>query len=199
MATDWSIQVDVRLPIAPPTTALGTVAVANFSAIGPAAACKVVGVVARTERGLEIEHLAIERGSESVTSSHLRSIPIGEIIAQVRAAVSPRLTPVATEATPAAPCACGCVRHGRNYDSSRYTGMTDAFLRDLSLAYLEEFRAGHTGILRRLAIRYDRPMGTIRGWVKRARRDGWLSAGSQGRPGSEPGARLLAACKTDED
>jgi transposase len=43
-----------------------------------------------------------------------------------------------------------------------------------------------------MAARFDRPEGTLRTWVSRARKEGWLGPGSKGRIGAEPGPLLLA-------
>ena len=70
--------------------------------------------------------------------------------------------------------------------------MTENVLRELSVAYLEECAHGKpAGPVARLAARFDRPEETIRTWLGRARKEGWLTAGVKGRRGAEAGPRLL--------
>ena len=72
-------------------------------------------------------------------------------------------------------------------------GRTDAHYRDIAIAYLEVYESGVSrGILDELAARYGRPRETIRDWVRRARELGFLTTGTQGRAGAEPGPRLLS-------
>ncbi|MFD9517687.1 hypothetical protein [Streptomyces sp. NPDC059979] len=70
--------------------------------------------------------------------------------------------------------------------------ITDDLLRQLAEAYLEETAAGKpAGALRRVAARFDRPTETIRTWLARARKEGWLAPAVKGRAGGEPGPKLL--------
>ncbi|MEV6679438.1 hypothetical protein AB0N09_21675 [Streptomyces erythrochromogenes] len=70
--------------------------------------------------------------------------------------------------------------------------ITDDLLRQLADAYLEETAEGKpAGALRRVATRFDRPTETIRTWLARARKEGWLAPAVRGRAGGEPGPKLL--------
>ena len=42
-----------------------------------------------------------------------------------------------------------------------------------------------------MAEEFDVPIGTVRTWIRRAREEGWLTSGQQGRAGAAPGPRLL--------
>ncbi|QFZ78716.1 hypothetical protein GFH48_12825 [Streptomyces fagopyri] len=46
------------------------------------------------------------------------------------------------------------------------------------------------GAVKRLAADFNRPEETIRTWVARARREGWLGPSVKGRAGAEPGPKL---------
>lgn len=72
--------------------------------------------------------------------------------------------------------------------------ITDDLLRELAEVYLTETAEGMPPhALARVADHFDRPQETIRTWIARARKDGWLGPGMKGRAGSEPGPRLIAA------
>ena len=43
------------------------------------------------------------------------------------------------------------------------------------------------------------PINTVRHWVWRARKDGWLSKGEKGKAGAKPGPRLIEWLKTQEE
>jgi hypothetical protein len=71
--------------------------------------------------------------------------------------------------------------------------LTDDHLRDVAVTYLEETGPGKPKKpLERMAAKYDKPEETVRTWVARARKAGWLGPAMKGRAGSEPGPRLLA-------
>ncbi|MFJ7069865.1 hypothetical protein [Streptomyces sp. NPDC101115] len=70
--------------------------------------------------------------------------------------------------------------------------ITDDLLRRLAEAYLVETAEGKpAGSLARLAEHFDRPVQTIRTWIARARKEGWLAPAVKGRAGGEPGPKLL--------
>ncbi|AWT47581.1 hypothetical protein HXP45_26800 [Streptomyces actuosus] len=48
------------------------------------------------------------------------------------------------------------------------------------------------GATRRLSEAYGRPEQTVRTWIARARKEGWLGPSAKGRAGAEPGPRLRA-------
>ncbi len=69
--------------------------------------------------------------------------------------------------------------------------LTDDLLRDIAVRYLIETLPGQPpGAMKRMSARFGRPEETIRTWVGRARRDGWLGPSVKGRAGAEPGPRL---------
>lgn len=70
--------------------------------------------------------------------------------------------------------------------------LTDERLREVALVYLSEASKGAAKAMSRVAERYDKPEQTVRQWVARARRDGWLAPGIRGRPMVEAGPRLVA-------
>lgn len=84
--------------------------------------------------------------------------------------------------------------HGPVSQSSPRAGrprLTDDVLASISLAYLEELGAGR-GVLGRLAAEFDRPVHTIRDWIRIARTREWLGpAPKQGARGGTPGPRLV--------
>lgn len=80
----------------------------------------------------------------------------------------------------------------RQEDNGGRPAITDDLLRQLTEAYLEETADGApSGPLARVAARFDRPTETIRTWLARARKEGWLAPAVKGRAGGEPGPKLL--------
>lgn len=78
--------------------------------------------------------------------------------------------------------------------TSGRTPMTDELLRQVALAFIEETGPGKDKrAIQRMAERFDRPEGTLRTWIARARKEGWLAPGSKGRIGAEPGPKLTAS------
>ena len=153
----------------------------------------VRGVAKRGDRGLTITSLEIIPDDGDIGGHLLRQLRVGNILAQVRAAVpppteDPHLVRV-DEATRS--CECGHRRGG-------WPAITDDHLRRVATTYLEETAPdADPGALARMARHFGRPEGTVRTWVKRARSDGWLGPGAKGRPGCEPGPRLLSAMRLE--
>lgn len=144
-------------------------------------AVTVRGVAKRGERGLTIARLEIEPDNEDVTAGLTRRIQTGELLTQLRSAIPPP----ENVAIPSKPMSSG-----------RLGGcppLTDDHMRNVASAYLEETRGRAPGAMKRMADRFERPEETIRTWVARARRDGWLGPSVRGRAGAEPGPLLLAA------
>lgn len=144
---------------------------------------RINGDVVRAEQGLKITRIEVDTdpdGTAEVTGTLMRQIPIGTILDYVRGRVSATLA----EDLPDAPAAFLAVAAGR-------TAMTDDFLRDVAMSYLRETAPGKPqGATRRLAEAYGRPEQTIRTWVSRARKTGWLGPSAKGRAGAEPGPKL---------
>ncbi|KUN03944.1 hypothetical protein AQI95_21125 [Streptomyces yokosukanensis] len=144
---------------------------------------QVEGDVVRTERGLKVSRIEVSAdpsGSVEITGTLMRQIPIGTLLDYVRAHISANLT----NELPGTPSAAQSVPAGR-------TPLTDDFLRDVALSYLRETAPGQPrGATRRMAEAYGRPEETIRTWIGRARRAGWLGPSAKGRAGAEPGSKL---------
>lgn len=144
---------------------------------------RINGDVYRTEAGLKVTRIEVDTdpaGPVEVTGSLMRQIPIGTILDYVRGRVSAHLA----RDLPDVPAAAMAVSSGR-------TEMTDGFLRDVALSYLRETAPGKPqGATRRLADAYGRPEQTVRTWIARARKEGWLGPSAKGRAGAEPGPRL---------
>lgn len=144
---------------------------------------RIEGDVFRTARGLKITSITVETDPESpmeITGTLMRQIPLGTLLDYVRGRVSETLagdlpsTAVRTQAVPA----------GR-------IALTDDFLRDVAISYLRETAPGMPrGATRRLAAAYGRPEETIRTWISRSRKAGWLGPSATGRAGAERGPRL---------
>ena len=127
-----------------------------------------------------LEVRPIEGGS-GVTAGMLRSIPVGAILAAHYADLA---------AVAAAPCAPPPINETRPRRSGR-APLTQELLRDVAVAYIEENAPGKpVGAMKRIATRFGKPEETIRNWVTRARRDGWLGPSVKGRAGAAPGPLL---------
>lgn len=110
-----------------------------------------------------------------ITHRGLKCVPLAEILRAARAELALGI--------------CGPVEipHTRGR-----TELTDELLRAVALAYIEETGPGKDRrAIQRMAKRFDRPEGTLRTWISRARKAGWLAPGSKGRIGAEPGPKLL--------
>lgn len=135
----------------------------------------------------------------AVSAALVRGIPVGKIVASLR-------TRLVIDRS---------YREGVRYDSpsgARYEytplvedppkpqrrggkpAVTDERLRAVAEAYLAETAPGQPGRpLPRLAEKFGSPEETVRTWIARARKEGWLAPGVKGRAGGEPGPKLLAA------
>jgi hypothetical protein len=134
-----------------------------------------------------------------ITATVLRSLPIGKILAQVRLfilakpeiiegfqaanvpieaneqEISEQVAEIATATTP---------KRGR-------PSLGDDHYQRIARAYLALQAQGVTrGILNELAEQEGRPRETIRDWVHQARKRQFLSKGTPGRAGAEPGPLL---------
>ncbi len=145
------------------------------------------GTVRRGENGLTISRLEISPDNGDISIRVLRSIPLGELLGRLRESVPAPIGQVTASVASSRACTCAH-RHGGR------TPLTDDHLRSVAVAYLEETGPGKgRGALQRVVARFDRPEGTVRTWLRMARREGWLGPGMQGRAGAEPGPRLRAA------
>lgn len=140
------------------------------------------GTAKRGPRGITIASLELVPDNDEVTGTLLRLVSPGELLAQLRTVITPPSIP------------SQAAQGSRFQRTSGRPPLTDEHLRRFALAYLEETSPGaEPGVLPRLCQRFGRPEGTIRGWVRRAREDGWLGVAVKGRAGCEPGPRLLAS------
>lgn len=129
----------------------------------------------------------------AVTSSMIISVRIGEITASLRTLLAldraKREGSAAFSYSPAnAPAAKSVERPRRGGRPS----VTDSMLRWVAEAYLLETADGKPHPVARIAEKIGRPEETVRTWLARARREGWLSPGVRGRAGGEPGPKLIA-------
>lgn len=130
-----------------------------------------------------------------VTASMVNRIPVGRIVGSLQTLLAldkaRREGPAAAE-TPQTP----------KPEKQRHGGkprVTDEQLRELAEAYLAETAEGKPARpLARIAEQFGRPEETVRTWLARARKEGWLAPGVKGRAGGEPGAKLLTARLADE-
>lgn len=78
-------------------------------------------------------------------------------------------------------------------------GYGDDFYRDVARTYLSLLGQGWTkGILNEMARLADRPRDTIATWVREARKREFLTPGTPGRAGAEPGPKLETDDEKDE-
>ncbi|MGW2256096.1 hypothetical protein ACWCXH_39060 [Kitasatospora sp. NPDC001660] len=157
----------------------------------------VFGDLSRGPHGLVISRLEITpaEGSTGVTGGLLRKIPTGEILSAVRLkAAWESAQRDGTRALLGEEPVPGLFEEGDAAAPQRggRTPITPDLLRQVAMAYLEETAPGTpSGAMKRMAERFGRPEETVRTWVTRARKDGWLGPGAKGRTGAEPGAKLL--------
>lgn len=171
--------------------------VAHFSYTQDEEGWTAFGDVARGAQGLVIARLEITpaAASSGVTGSLLRKIPIGELLAAVRLNAAWEIARregtrelLGEEPAPGL--------FGETDEKAPRRGgrapITNELLRDIAIAYLEETAPGQpSGAMKRMAARFGRPEETLRTWVTRARKDGWLGPSAKGRSGAEPGPRLV--------
>jgi hypothetical protein len=127
-----------------------------------------------------------------VTAAMVNRIPVGRIVGSLQTLLTlDKARRGGAEAEPEEPKPQGVRRGGR-------PRVTDEQLRALAEAYLTETAEGKPGRpVARIAEQLGRPEETVRTWLARARKEGWLAPGVKGRAGGEPGPRLLVARMTD--
>lgn len=143
------------------------------------------GDVSRNQQGLVISRLEVTPGPNTpggVTGGMLQKVPVGHVLRHVRAELGPASGPPTTfEDTP-------LVRRVREGDR---VSIDDELLREVAHRYWVYTGPGQpAGAIKRLAQDFQRPEETIRTWVARARREGWLGPSVKGRAGAEPGPKL---------
>ncbi|WCD86389.1 hypothetical protein KPP03845_102735 [Streptomyces xanthophaeus] len=150
---------------------------------GDSSAWRASGDVVRGNQGLKITRLEVTCPDEhpsGITGGLMRQIPLGTLLDYVRGAIAlhdiPRVTQIEAPVVP----------------SGGRTVMSDALLRAVASAYLRETAPGRpSGAVRRIAEEFERPEETIRTWVGRARKAGWLGPSVKGRSGAEPGPKFF--------
>lgn len=170
--------------------------VAHFSYEEPGELWSVFGDVTRSDQGLVLSRLEISPSpsASGITAGLLRKIPVGEILASVRIkALWEAEQKAGTRALLGQEPVAGVFREGDEAKPRRSgrAPLTQELLREVAVAYIEENGPGKpAGAMRRIAERFGKPEETMRNWVTRARRDGWLGPSVKGRAGAEPGPRL---------
>jgi hypothetical protein len=163
----------------------GPVANFHYRAVGWTA----TGTVSRTDQGLTISRLEIDPDEDGagVTITLMRSFPVRGILSRAHGfQQSVFMHPSNRELQEKRDVPLTKPGPGR-------APLTDEFLREVALAYLEETAPGKPrGAVGRLVKRYSKPTPTVSRWIGRARDAGWLGAAAPGRAGAEPGPRLIA-------
>lgn len=161
--------------------------------------------VGRSHPGLRSLEIRSVRPNGFVTASMMRSVSVGSLLADLQ---------VALEAEDAERLGVGSLDEVPMFSVDDeapgaddlelplppgYVRMTEALLRRVAEEYLRETEPGKPpNAGDRMAKTFGRPPETVRTWVSRARKQGWLGAGIRGRAGAGPGPRLLGYRATEE-
>ncbi|TSB31877.1 hypothetical protein [Streptomyces benahoarensis] len=119
---------------------------------------------------------------KTLSAAQIKSIPTGALLAAVQSLLGiERQAADSGEMSASTP-------------SRRTRAGSDDLLRELAEVYLEETAPGRPrGHLDRIAVRLGWPKNTVSTRLARARKQGWLGPAINGRAGSDPGPRLIAA------
>ncbi|MFF4356896.1 hypothetical protein [Streptomyces sp. NPDC001604] len=143
------------------------------------------GDIARGSQGLVISRVELQAhdpAGNGITGSLLRRIQVGDILHLARA-VTARAAQSAETPAPEYP--------PREARSSGRGALSDELLRSVAVAYLAETAPNRpSGAVKRMAQEFSRPEETVRSWIARARKAGWLGPSVKGRAGAEPGPLL---------
>lgn len=143
------------------------------------------GDIRRGAQGLVISRIelqAVDPTGNGITASLLRRIQVGDILHLARATTA---RAAQSEEAPA------LEYPERKTRSGGRSALSDELLRSVAVSYLSETAPGRpAGAVKRMAQEFDRPEETVRSWVARARKAGWLGPSVKGRAGAEPGPRL---------
>lgn len=190
----------------------------DFSYVEPGAGLHISGTAATSPSPYRITRLEITPPDEDsgLTASVMKHVSLGALTASLNSLLSMERAEQAlaeaqrlSGATPTA--TASLIRRTIDYlgevastelePPKRHGGrepLTDELLRDVAVTYLEETAPGKPKKpLERMAAKYDKPEETVRTWVARARKAGWLGPALRGRAGAEPGPRLLADAMDD--
>jgi hypothetical protein len=152
----------------------------------------------------------MSRSYPGITSSLLRRLPLGRIVAAAQRTLAERnwvtegirLVPGGLLVGDHIPAETRTLLERTNDQAAPQRRgrppLADDLLEHVARAYLEEAPAG-TGLTRRLAERFGRPEPTVRDWVAAARERGYLSPARPGRRGAAPGPRLKGRAAGDDD
>lgn len=145
------------------------------------------GDVARGAQGLVISRIEVQAadiGGNGITGSLLRRLQVGDILHLARA-----VTARAAQSGDVDPAEV--LQQSKPRASGGRGALSDELLRSVAVAYLAETAPGRpSGAVKRMAKEFDRPEETVRSWIARSRKAGWLGPSVKGRAGAEPGARL---------
>lgn len=149
---------------------------------------EVTGDITRNAQGLVISRLELlskDPSGNGVTGGLLRRVAVSDILHVARAHVA-----LAVQAEVEG----GAAVFPTNPAEPRRGGrgaLSDDLLRSVAISYLAETAPGRpAGAVKRIAAEFERPEETVRSWISRARKAGWLGPSVKGRAGAEPGPRL---------
>ncbi|QIY95872.1 hypothetical protein HEP87_19835 [Streptomyces sp. S1D4-11] len=144
------------------------------------------GDITRGAQGLVISRVelqALNLTGNGITGSLLRRIQVGDVLHLARSVVARAAQSAEAPAPVESP-------EKRSRSGGR-SALSEDLLRSVAVAYLAETAPGRpAGAVKRMAVQFDRPEETVRGWVARARKAGWLGPSVKGRAGAEPGPLL---------
>lgn len=166
-------------------TSSGGDTVATFECEPPSSEWLASGDVSRKDQGLVISRLEVRPGTNAaggVTGGMMQKVPVGQILRHVRAELGPD-----AEVSTTLPD----IELARRIREGGRVSLDDELLRAVAHRYWLYTGPGQPpGAIKRLAADFNRPDETIRTWVARARREGWLGPSVKGRAGAEPGYKL---------
>lgn len=134
----------------------------------------------------------------AIGAAHVKNLPIGRIVSSLQTLLTiDEARSERTQQSPPKPA--DQPEEPKRPRRGGRPPITDELLRELAEVYLAETAAGKPArSLDRIAERFGRPTETIRTWLSRARKDGWLAPAVKGRAGGEPGPKLLMARLAEE-
>lgn len=156
-------------------------------------AVTVTGTARLSGRTVRLTRLEVSPNDPTgaLNAVQVKNIPFGRIVSSLQTLLALEEARRGGAQPPTADPAATRQEPGRPRQGGRPL-ITDDLLRQLAEAYLEEAAEEKpAGALRRVAARFDRPTETIRTWLARARKEGWLAPAVKGRAGGEPGPKLL--------
>ncbi|MFG3266874.1 hypothetical protein [Streptomyces bobili] len=149
---------------------------------------EVTGDITRNAQGLVISRLELlskDPAGNGVTGGLLRRVAVSDILHVARAHVALAVQAEVDAEAPVYPASPSQPRSGGR------GALSDELLRSVAVAYLAETAPGRPpGAVKRIAAEFGRPEETVRSWISRARKAGWLGPSVKGRAGAEGGPRL---------